>query len=162
VVCELEAAGERAVGNAAMEEFTSGLARSFRGDAEKVLLNNDFDFVGGKTGDRESDAVGVRAGLRDVVGRIVVDRFVGAVDERVKQPIEANGGAEEGMNSLCMGLSYKSDDEAATNVRRTRSGNPVHLIWSVILRVKEKVARSSGYLKINNDKELEKCLRSTK
>src|SRR4029077_17330249 len=105
VVRELEAAGEGAVGNAAMEEFTSGLARSFGGDAEKVLLNNDFDFVGGKTRDRESDAVGIRTGLRNVVGRIVVDRFIGAVDERIQQPIEANGGAVEGYEFFTHGGS---------------------------------------------------------
>jgi hypothetical protein len=92
---ELEAALEGAARNAAVEVLAGIAFQALAGDEERVLLDPDVDVVGAEARDRHRQAVGIVAGLLDVVGRI---RGNGVGPRRIDdahQPIETDGGTEK-------------------------------------------------------------------
>ena len=94
VVGELEAALEGAGGDAAVQD--RGLVLGLRlaaGHDELAVAGLDRELVLGEAGHREGDAVGILAGLLDVVGRVGVRADVGRhhlVEDR-REPVEADG-----------------------------------------------------------------------
>src|SRR5579872_3285965 len=99
MVGKREAALERAVGDAAIDEIAVLaliLLRLAAGDDEHVLLGGNVDLVGLESRNSKLDAIIVLALLDQVERRIIFLRLAErAVLEHVEQPIEANGGAPE-------------------------------------------------------------------
>jgi molecular chaperone IbpA len=96
-VGELEAALERAGGDADMQEIAVAAAiLALSRDHQHVLLRRDVDLVALEPGDGERDPVAVVAQLLDVEGRIIV--LFGAVRalQEIEQSVEADGRAAIG------------------------------------------------------------------
>ena len=97
VVGEHEAALERAAGDAAIQHLTflpSLLDPA--GHHQRVVLHDQVQFLRPEPGHRHGQAVGVLAGLLDVVGRVA--RCVRRRTSRVHQtgqPVETDGGTEQ-------------------------------------------------------------------
>ena len=98
VIGEHEPALERAGGDAAIQHITLlALTGDAAGDHQGVLLHGQLEILGAEAGHRHGQAVGVVAGLLDVVGR--VGRRLGAGHRSVHQAghaVEADGGTEQG------------------------------------------------------------------
>src|ERR1700751_4208014 len=98
-VGEVEAALERAAGNAVIEIFALVLLGiRLAADDQRVLVDGDADLVRLETGDRDRDPVVVLAGPYDIAGWIMVLRFKPkACVHQVQEAVEAYAGAPEGV-----------------------------------------------------------------
>ena len=88
---QIEAARKGSSRNAPMQVLLFTLVRLTAFNRQKILLAGDRDLVGGKSGDRYRDAIGVRAGPHNIVRRVTTLIFgqLGIV-QKIEQVVEAN------------------------------------------------------------------------
>src|SRR5205814_3661176 len=96
---ELEAALERAAGNALIEDVLAlGLVALFAlaRNAEHAIVQLHVQVLLGEARDRDGDAVMGLVGALDVVGRVAIAGVVlGYLIQHVEQPVEADGRTEK-------------------------------------------------------------------
>ena len=97
MVGEHEPALECPPGDAAIQHLTLlAVVGQLTGDHQRIVLDDHVQFIRTESRNRHGQAVGVLAGLLDVVGRIAWRLGGGSgCIHQASQPIEADGGTEQ-------------------------------------------------------------------